>query len=60
MNQNILIVKIETKYGNRLIYPNCPLSLAFADLIGKKTLTPQAVDKIKAMGFTFKVESEEI
>ena len=55
-----LYVKIETKYGNRLIYPNCPLSLAFTRLINKKTLPAHAVEEIKAMGFKFEVKSEEI
>ncbi len=55
-----LLVKIETKYGNRLVYPNCPLSAAFARLINKKTLPPHAVEEIKTIGFKFKVKSEEI
>jgi len=57
---NTLLVKIETKYGNRLVYPNCPLSAAFARLINKKTLPPHAVKEIKAMGFKFEVKSEEL
>ena len=59
MNETLL-VKIETKYGNRLVYPNCPLSAAFARLINKKTLPAHAVEEIKAMGFKFEVKSEEL
>jgi hypothetical protein len=55
-----LLVKIETKYGNRLVYPNCPLSAAFARLINKKTLPPHAVEEIKTIGFKFKVQSEQL
>ena len=58
--KNTLYVKVETKYGNKLIYPNCALSLAFTRLINKKTIPAAAVKEIKAMGFNFKVKSEEI
>ena len=58
--KNTLYVKVETKYGNKLVYPNCPLSLAFTRLINKKTLPPHAVEEIKAMGFKFEVKSEEL
>ena len=57
---NTLFVKVHHKYGNRLIYPNCPLSFAFTDLLGTKTLPRNAIETIKGMGFQFKVESEEI
>jgi hypothetical protein len=55
-----LIVKIEYKYGNRLVYPNCPLSLAFTELLQTKTLPYHAIQTIKTMGFTFETKKEEI
>lgn len=55
-----LIVKIEHKYGNKLIYPNCPLSLAFTELLQTKTLPFHAIQKIKEMGFVFETKKEEI
>lgn len=57
---NKLIVKIEYKYGNRLVYPNCPLSLAFTELLQTKTLPFHAIQKIKEMGFVFETQKEEI
>jgi hypothetical protein len=58
--KNTLLVKIEYKYGNRLVYPNCPLSLAFTELLQTKTLTDHAIQTIKTMGFTFETKKEEI
>lgn len=58
--KNTLLVKIEYKYGNRLVYPNCPLSLAFTELLQTKTLTDHAIQTIKSMGFTFETKKEEI
>jgi len=58
--KNTLYVKVETKYGNKLVYPNCCLSAAFTRLINKKTLPAHAVKEIKAMGFKFEVKSEEL
>jgi len=58
--KNTLLVKIEYKYGNRLVYPNCPLSMAFTELLQTKTLTDHAIQTIKTMGFTFETKKEEI
>ena len=58
--KNTLLVKIEYKYGNRLVYPNCPLSLAFTELLQTKTLTDHAIQTIKTMGFTFETKKEEL
>ena len=64
INKNIianqLFVKIRESYGRKLIYPNCPMSFSFADLLGTKTLPDHAIQTIKGMGFRFTVESEEL
>jgi len=48
---NIIRVEVKEVYGNTLIYPVCRHAQLFADLTGKKTLTPQAVRLIKALGY---------
>jgi len=44
-------VTVRSSYGRDLIYPVCPKAAAFARLVGQKTLSPDAVDQIKALGF---------
>ena len=46
-------IKVCTRevYGNLLIYPVCPKAIAFAKISGKKTLTPEVLAEIKALGY---------
>jgi len=44
-------VTIKSVYGNITAYPACPTAQLFAQLLGTKTLTPQALKTIKALGF---------
>lgn len=44
-------VTIKSVYGNVTAYPSCPTAALFAQLVGTKTLTPQALKTIKALGF---------
>jgi hypothetical protein len=44
-------VTVKSVYGNITAYPACPTAKLFAELIGTKTLTPQALSTIKALGF---------
>jgi len=46
-----IVVVIRTIYGNRVIYPACDQSRTFAQLAGTKTLTLQALQKIKVLGY---------
>ena len=45
-------VSIKSVYGNQLIYPLCDKAKLFARLARTSTLTPQAIDIIKRIGFT--------
>lgn len=47
-----ITVTIKTVYGNDLIYPACEKSRLFAELAGSKTLTPAALKKIEALGYS--------
>lgn len=46
-------IKVCTRevYGNLLIYPVCPKAIAFAKISGKKTLTPEVLAEVKALGY---------
>ena len=44
-------VTVKSVYGNVTAYPACPTAQLFAQLLGTKTLTPQALKTIKALGF---------
>jgi len=44
-------VTVKSVYGNITAYPACPTASLFAQLLGTKTLTPQALKTIKALGF---------
>lgn len=46
-------IKLELKnvYGNELYYPRCGKAEIFAGLTGNKTLTNEAINKIKALGY---------
>lgn len=50
MKPQIMVI-VRKVYGNPVIYPACDQSRTFAQLAGTKTLTLQALQKIKALGY---------
>lgn len=59
-NNTTLTVSVEYHDGIRRVYPDCMKSQLFADLAGKTTLTDNAIDTIKQLGYTFKVLVPEL
>lgn len=55
MNATIT-VRVTNNYGNRAVYPVCETAQRLADLIGTKTFTHSALQKIEALGFTIAVQ----
>ena len=53
-------VEIKKVYGNSLIYPVCDKAVLFARLARTSTLTPQAIDVIKRIGFTINVINNQV
>lgn len=51
-----IIVKITQNYGTEVIYPVCQNAFLLARLAGTKTLTLSTIAKIKALGYTVKVQ----
>ena len=55
-----ITVNIKSVYGNITAYPACPTAVLFAQLIGTKTLTPQALKTIQALGFEVKQQAPDL
>lgn len=55
-----ITVTIKSVYGNVTAYPGCPTAALFAQLVGTKTLTPQALKTIKALGFEVIQQAPEL
>jgi hypothetical protein len=53
-------VKVKSVYGNVTAYPACPAAALFAQLLGTKTLTPQALKTIQALGFEVKQQAADL
>jgi hypothetical protein len=53
-------VTVKSVYGNITAYPACPAASLFAQLMGTKTLTPQALKTIKALGFEVKQQAADL
>lgn len=51
-----ITVRIKTVYGKETIYPVDDSAKLFARLTGTITLTREAIDLIKALGYTVTVE----
>ena len=55
-----ITVRITSNYGTRTIYPVCETAKLLAELAGTKTLTTQALDIIKRMGYAINVQQEQL
>lgn len=54
---NTIVVRFDKKYGNTLCYPVNETAKRFAAIAGTRTLTPDAVRQIRALGF--KIEAQD-
>lgn len=50
-----IYVRIKNVYGREVIYPDCPLSVKFAEIAGTKTLGENTVRSILDMGYKIEV-----
>lgn len=55
-----VIVDIRNNYGREAIYPANEAAKVFAEIAGTKTLTRDALKKIKALGYEVKVLEKEL
>ncbi len=55
-----ITVRLQSVYGNELIYPVSENAKHFAALTGTKTLTSDALGIIKKLGYAVEVETPEL
>ena len=58
--EEIIMVRIESVYGNRLIYPVNSKALLIAKLMKKKTFDQENVVDTQKLGFKIEVQREEL
>ena len=51
-----ITIRITKNYGNTVVYPACDTSKKLADLIGTKTFTNAALNKLAGLGYEMVVE----
>lgn len=55
-----ITVRITTNYGQKAVYPVCETAQIFATIAGTKTLKPETINCIKALGYRITVQPEEV
>lgn len=55
-----ILVRITSNYGARAVYPVCETAKIFATIAGTKTLKPETLNSIKALGYTVNVMQETL
>jgi hypothetical protein len=55
-----ITVRITSVYGAKTVYPVCETAKIFADIAGTKTLKPETIAKVKALGYTVTVAQETL
>lgn len=53
-----ILVDVRTVYGRRVIYPVCNDAQAFCRLARTQSLTNEAIEAIKALGYTIIVKPQ--
>lgn len=59
-NEHQIIVRVTTNYGARAVYPVCETAQIFATIAGTKTLKPETINCIKALGYEIIVQPEAV
>lgn len=59
-SENTIRVYVKNNYGQDVVYPVCDKAFLFAEIANTKTLTPDTIKKIKALGYKFTVLAKEI
>jgi hypothetical protein len=55
-----ITVRIANNYGNRAVYPVCPVAPKLASLVGCKTFTERVLEQIKELGYTISVQQQTL
>ena len=55
-----ITVRIANNYGNRAVYPVCPVAQKLAALVGCKTFTDRVLQQIQDLGYTISVQQQTL
>lgn len=55
-----LTIRITNNFGNKAVYPVCETARKLADLIGTKTFTDVAIQKLINLGYTFNIQQQSL
>lgn len=55
-----ITVRVTNNYGNRAVYPVCPVAKLLAELANTKTFTHAALQKIERLGYTINVQQQTL
>ena len=59
-NEMIIKVRIKNVFGTDRVYPACENAFAFTQITETKTLTPAAIEVIKALGYKVEVKTQSL
>lgn len=55
-----ITVEIKNIYGQDKVYPVCTTAKTFADIAGTRTLLPQDIRRIQALGYVVIIKQGEL
>ena len=55
-----LTIRVTNVYGNRAVYPVCETAKRLTQLLGTKTFTPDAIEHLKGIGFSFVIQPQTL
>ena len=55
-----IYVRIKNVYGTEKVYPDCPVSVKFAEIAGTKTLSENTIRSILDMGYKIEVRKLDL
>jgi hypothetical protein len=55
-----ITLRITNNFGNRAVYPACDTARKLADLIGTKTFTDVAIQKLINLGYTLTIQQQTL
>ena len=53
-----IIIEVKSIYGRETVYPACPVSQAFAEIAGTKTLSHSVLQTIERMGYLIELKPQ--
>jgi len=55
-----ITIRITSNFGNKAVYPVCETAHKLANLIGTKTFTNMALQKLVDLGYTLNIQQQSL